>query len=439
VPGRLRRRLAGGALRRHGVKRALLGLAALLPLLAGCGGTGEPPRQVVRFWAMGREGEVVAQLVPEFERRNPGIRVQVQQIPWTAAHEKLLTAFVGGATPDVAQLGNTWVPEFQALNALEPLDRRVAATPALARADYFAGIWDTNTIGGTSYGIPWYVDTRVLFYRPDLLAAAGYPQPPRTWAAWLDAMRRLKARMGPGQFPILLPTNEWPQPVILGMQSGGTLLRDGGRYGAFRDPAFQRGFDFYLTLFREGLAPRVSASEVSNRYQEFARGNLAMMITGPWEMGEFAHRVPANIPWATAPLPGPDGPGVSLAGGASLVLFRGSRQKEAAWRLIAFLSETAQQARFYQLTGDLPARRSAWALPALAANRQAAAFRDQLDRVRALPKVPEVEEIMNRVFEQGERAARGEATVDQALATLDGQVDLLLEKRRWLLSRAERP
>jgi multiple sugar transport system substrate-binding protein len=409
--------------------------AALLPLLSACGGTGGPEREVVRFWAMGREGEVVAQLVPEFERRNPGIRVQVQQIPWTAAHEKLLTAFVGGATPDVAQLGNTWVPEFQALNALEPLDRRVAATPQLARGDYFAGIWDTNLIEGTTYGIPWYVDTRVLFYRPDLLAAAGYPQPPRTWAAWLDAMRRLKARMGPGQFPILLPTNEWPQPVILGMQSGSTLLRDGGRYGAFRDPAFQRGFDFYLTLFREGLAPRVSASEVSNRYQEFARGNLAMMITGPWEMGEFATRVPAGIPWATAPLPGPDGPGVSLAGGASLVLFRGSRHKEAAWRLIAFLSESAQQARFHQLTGDLPARRSAWALSALARDSQAAAFRDQLDRVRPLPMVPESEQIMNKVVQQGERAARGTASSAEALAALDAEVDRLLEKRRWMLDR----
>ena len=131
--------------------------------------------RTVRFWAMGREGEVVEQLVPEFERRNPGIRVDVQQIPWSAAHEKLLTAFVGDATPDVAQLGNTWVPEFQALNALEPLDARAAASSTVPRADYFAGIWDTNVIDGQTYGLPWYVDTRVLFYRPDLMAAAGYP------------------------------------------------------------------------------------------------------------------------------------------------------------------------------------------------------------------------------------------------------------------------
>src|SRR5213078_825273 len=46
---------------------------------------------VIELWAMGREGEVVAQLMPGFERRHPGLRVRVQQIPWSAAHEKLVT------------------------------------------------------------------------------------------------------------------------------------------------------------------------------------------------------------------------------------------------------------------------------------------------------------------------------------------------------------
>ena len=68
---------------------------------------------VVRFWAMGSEGEIVASLIPEFERTHPGIRVEVQQLPWTSAHEKLLTAFAGDSTPDLCQLGNTWIPEFR--------------------------------------------------------------------------------------------------------------------------------------------------------------------------------------------------------------------------------------------------------------------------------------------------------------------------------------
>src|SRR5437867_12238855 len=152
-------------------------------LVAGCGpsASGET---VLRFWAMGREGEVVAALLPEFEQTNPGIRVKVQQLPWSAAHEKLLTAFAGDATPDVCQLGNTWIPEFVALHALEPLDASIGRSPAIDQGDYFPGIWDTNVVEGKLYGVPWYVDTRLLFYRRDLLAQAGFAAPPRSWLEW---------------------------------------------------------------------------------------------------------------------------------------------------------------------------------------------------------------------------------------------------------------
>src|SRR5581483_11696817 len=128
-----------------------------------------------------REGEVVRALVPDFERTHPTIRVEVQQIPWTAAHEKLLTAFVGRSLPDAAQLGNTWIAELAALGALAPLDARLARSPGVARADFFPGAWDGNVVERTTWGIPWYVDTRLLFYRRDLVARSGAKWPPRSW------------------------------------------------------------------------------------------------------------------------------------------------------------------------------------------------------------------------------------------------------------------
>ena len=94
------------------------------------------------------------------------------------------------------------------------------------------------------------------------------------------------------------------------------------------------------------------------------------------------------------------------------------------------------QLRFYALTGDLPAHRASWNGPALAENRYARAFRDQLDRVVPLPKVPEWEQIATKVFEYGEPAIRGRLTVDAALQALDRDVDGLLEKRRWMAERA---
>jgi multiple sugar transport system substrate-binding protein len=386
---------------------------------------------------MGREGEVVSQLIPEFERTHPGIKVRVQQIPWTAAHEKLLTAYVGDATPDIAMLGNTWVPEFVALDALEPLDARVTASTDVIRDGYFPGIWNTNVVDGLTYGVPWYVDTQVIFYRSDLLKQAGYDRMPTTWADWRAAMQKIKSRMSARQYPLLIPITEWRPPVILGLQAGSPLLRDGGRYGAFRDRPFHEAFDFYIGLFHDGLAPALSAGEISNLYQEFERGNIAMYISGPWQIGEFTNRLPKNMQdkWMTAPLPGVNGPGVSLAGGASLSLFRSSRHKPEAWQLMEYLSRPDVQLRFYSLTGDLPARRESWNDTALANNQKARAFREQLDRAVPTPAVPEWEQIATKVFEHGEQAVRGRKSVDATLAALDHDVNGILEKRRWLLSQ----
>jgi multiple sugar transport system substrate-binding protein len=406
--------------------------------LAACHRAPPSGRVTLRFWGLGREGEVVGALVPAFERENPGVRVEVQQIPWTAAHEKLLTAFVGDAAPDIAQIGNTWIPEFAALNALEPLDARIEASAEVKPDRYFTGIWDTNVVGGATYGVPWYVDTRLLFYRTDILAAAGVRDVPRTWTDWRSAMARLKAHAGPGQYAILLPIDEWAQPVIFALEAGSDLLRGDDSYGAFEEEPFRTGFAFYVGLFRDGFAPALGNTNVANVYQQFGDGTFPMYITGPWNLGEFRRRLPASArgEWSTAPMPafsGSDWPGVSLAGGASLTVFRRCTHKQVAWRFVEFLSRVDQQVAFYKATGDLPARRAAWQEPSLARDPQAQAFRVQLEHVRSTPKIAEWERIATAIADAADAVVRGGRSTDAALADLDRQADTILEKRRWML------
>ena len=402
-------------------------------IFLGCTRTRDT-RTTLEFWGLGREGEVVAEMIPEFERRNPGIKVVMQQIPWIAAHEKLLTAHVGDATPDVAQMGNTWIPEFVTVAALEELQ-----WPAADQRDFFQGIWATNVVNGKLYGIPWYVDTRVLFYRKDILATVGYPNGPRTWSEWIDCMERLK-REKKSRYGILMPTNEHEHIEVLAMSNGSPFLKANGTRGAFREPPFRDAFAFYVSLFERGFAPKVNNTQVANLYQQFAQGEFVMHITGPWNVGEFRRRLPANMQdkWATAPLPARDAkttPGISMAGGASLVIFRGSPRKAEARKFIEFLSEPAQQVRFYELCGDLPPRRSAWRAPSLANDPYFPAFRAQLERVAPFPPVPEWEQIATAMYEHGEIAVRGVMTPDATLADLDRTSDRILEKRRWVLAQ----
>ena len=414
----------------------LLGLGVALGPLAGCA-EADGDEVVLEFWAMGAEGEKVQPLIERFEAEHPGIRVEVQQQPWTSVHEKLLTAFAGRSTPDVSQFGNTWVAEMEALGALEDLTPYVRQSDVVDEADYFPGVWDTNVIDGRLWGVPWYVDTRILFYRTDLFAEAGYAEMPDTWDGWMEAMRAVQTVQPDGGYPILLPVNEFEPPLILGLNTA-DVLRDGDRYGNFRSDGFRRAFTFYVDLFREGLAPATSGTEISNLYQEIDRGRFASTITGPWNIGEFQRRLTEHPDdWGTAPIPGPDPgtPGVSVAGGASLVIFERSPHKAEAWLLVEFLSRPDIQAEFNALTGDLPPRASVWETTGLASDPYARAFFEQLAHVRPTPKIPEQERIAQTIRQYAEAAARGQRTIDEALAALDADVDRALEKRRWLLDR----
>jgi multiple sugar transport system substrate-binding protein len=428
------------------IGRGAIAVAALAAALGAGGCRDHDAGTTIVMWAMGREGELVTALTRDFEGEHPGVRVVVQQVPWQAAHEKLLTAFVGDATPDVAQLGNTWVPELAALGALAPLDAAVAGSSTVAPADHFAGIWQTNQVDGVLFGVPWYVDTRLVFYRRDLLARAGFAAPPTTWPAWLDALRAIKAN-GAGAYAILLPLDEHDQLLAFAQSQPDDLLRDGGRFGNFRSPGFRRALGFYLQLFAEELAPRVTQTQASNAWNELGRGYVAMMIQGPWSVGEMRRRLPADLQptWTTAALPGPDGPGTSTAGGASLVVFERSQHRAAAWALIEYLSRPAVQRRFQELTGNLPPRRASWADAAFLADPEILPFRDQLERIRPVPRVPEWERIATAMRFASEAAARRvgprttpaelERVVDQTVTALDGEVDAILAKRRWILAR----
>lgn len=399
--------------------------------LGGCGRPDGITRLTV--WAMGNEGTHLPALLPAFEAANPGIRVEVQPQPWGAAHQKLLTAYAGNSLPDISQVGNTWVAEMAAIGALSPTP---PAAADLLR-DQFPAVLDTNAIAGRPMATPWYVDTRLLFYRTDLLARAGYDTVPTDWAGWKKSLHAVKRVAGEGAHAILLPLNEFEQLLTFGLQGDQPLLRDQDTRGNFASESFLAALSFYRSLFDEGLAPVVTAAQISNVWTEFARGRFSFYFSGPWTIGDMKSRLPPEVQphWRTAGVPGPDGPGASAPGGSSLAVFRSSPHQDAAWALVRYLSDPAVQARFNVLTGDLPARPSAWAAPAVASDPYIAPFRDQLARARAVPKVPEWERIVTEMQIVADRMVRGQFTVREAGAEINRRADRLLEKRRWMLDQ----
>ncbi len=413
-----------------------MGLSAMGACTKTYGNSKAKSEKTINFWAMGREGEVVTELIPEFINQNPNIKVIVQQIPWTAAHEKLLTAFAGDTLPDIAQIGNSWLPEMVAIGAVSPLGYITQDSVLIDKSDYFEGIWKTNIIDGELYGVPWYVDTRLLFYNKKTLAQCGYQNVPNNWKDWQSAMRIMKGKIGAQKYPILLPVNEYEPLITLALQVDDPILKDNASLGNMNSKGFKSALSYYDSLFKEGLAPTTAANEISNIYDEFSRGFFNFYISGPWNIGEFKRRLPADIQddWATSPMPGPNGFGASSAGGSSIVIMRKSQKQNHAWKLLRFLSQPDIQKKFFELTGDLPARKSTWESGGLKTDKYAKAFYEQLNLVKPNPLAPEWERIAQEVRIIAEKMVRGEFTIDGAANEMELRSNRILEKRRYLLS-----
>lgn len=375
---------------------------------------------------MSYEGDYAPHLMPAFTAAT-GIPVEVQSLPWTAAHEKLLTAFAGGSLPDVLMLPNGWVGEFAMIGALAPITDRSLV------ADLFPGVLKTVRYDGRDFAVPWSLAPQVQFYRRDLVEQAGYAAPPTDWSGWRQMGRAIKRRR-PDDYAFLMLLNWWDVLFTFLGQSGVRPLRDRDTRGNFATPEAAAALGFYRSLFDEGLAPRALSTEIQDPVAAFAQGYFAIYPSGPSLLLDL-HRRHAEIApelWSTARMPGPHGPAAASGVSASLAVSAQTRRPVEARALLRHMTSAASELRFQRLIGNLPAVRSAWQAPALKAP-VLRAFAEQMLHPTDDPAVVEWERIRIEVQLVAERAVRGLMTIPAALADMDRRADRILALRRSLV------
>lgn len=409
---------------------AALGLASLALVACGrdSGGTGSteqgeavedgPATGTIEVWAMGTEGEVLGDFAKAFTEDNPDAEVEVTAVPWESAHEKIANAIAAGETPDVTLVGTTWMGEFAQAGGLDPLPEDLVSS-----SDFFDGAWGSTEVGGTSYGVPWYVETRVLYYRKDLAEKAGWDQPPATW----DELKQFTVDLqekGGAEYGIQLPaggTGSWQTMLPFAWSAGAGVTNDGGTEYTLDSPEMTEALEYYKTYFDEGISPTrlLDAGELESG---FADGTYGSFISGPWHTGLVEDQGVDEDEYAVALLPGKDSaPGTSFVGGGDLAVFADSDNKESAWKLVQWLADPGTQQDFYDEMGDLPAVSAAWDSGELAEDPQLSVFGDQLDNALAPPAVPTWEEVATVIDGEVEKATKGDTSVEDAVAEMQRQ------------------
>lgn len=398
-------------------------------VFAGCSANSETAEKndktTITVWGMGEEAKSLPTIAKEFERDNPDIKVKVQTIPWDTAHNKLLTAVASKKGPDVVQMGTSWIPEFAAANVLMDLKPYIEQYPEFKEENFFNGSLETTAYENKIVGIPWYIDTRVLFYRTDILKEAGYDEAPKTWDELREVAKKLAER-GDGKYGFSIDAKDQNVSFMYGRQNDSELF-DKQNKPLFNQKEFVEAVEYLNGFYEDGSTPREDLA--LDTIQAF-RGDaiFPMFTSGPWNVRLLNDQAPElEGKWATAVLPEKEN-NISALGGANLSVFEYSKNKDAALKFIAFMSTAATQVKWMEMTNALPAVKEAWNDQAIQGNSDYKIFEEQMKQSQTMPMIPQFEEIAQLYLKHYEQIYRGGANVQEEMDSFNKKVEDILSK-----------
>ncbi len=337
--------------RRQFIKLAsAAGLAAPLASTISAPAIGQGVTTVRWWYHYDNPQNTPAALIAKFEKENPGVKIQAEAIPWGGGTDyinRIFSSLVAGSQPDCAQVRLSYLSRFLQMKAVEPLDAYLAKWDA--RTDIAEDVWKLNRApDGKQYYVPLHYVVIYLYYRQDLFQQAGL-QPPKTFDEFMTAAKALTKdglygygmRGGAGCF------DNWG-PFVLG---GGASFDKGGM---LTDKALAANRWFLdLALKHKVIPPSAPTDAMRQIVDSFKAGRTAMSIH---HIGSAAEVVEALGDKASAvPVPrAPDGGGWTYFGDESNAIFSASKNKEAAFRWISFLSTGDNNVEQAKLTGQLP-------------------------------------------------------------------------------------
>lgn len=387
----------------------------------------EDPRITVTFpaSALGREGDVLRDQVARFESRNPDVRVELRRISDQSdqRHQLYVQWMAARASdPDVLQLDIVWVAEFANAGWLLPVDDDEDDRDFLPAART-AVAW-----GGHRWGLPWFVDVGMLYYRSDLL-----PHAPRTLAE-LEAMARARAATMP--YGLVWQGNRYEGLITVFTEYlgafGGAVLDASGAV-VVDAPQAVAALAAMVEELRQGIVPRVALTwdEEKTRYA-FQRGDALMMRNWPYAIAAMRNDPASRVAddFAVAPMPpAPGGRASATLGGQVLAINRYSDAAKAARDLIEFLAAPEQMAERARRLAQFPARTAVYGtqlgdalgLPAAAALRL-------VEAAVPRPITPLYAEISEVLQIQVHRALAGEAEPAVALRKAADRIRAVLAR-----------
>jgi len=311
-------------------------------------------------WDSKEQEKAVTSIFAEYEKQNPGVKIEIISIPFPVMKQKLIVSLRSGDAPDMGYIGGRWLQEMQAAGFLSDL---TAFAATLDRDDFFKEPWTTATVENKIYGIPDRVDPWMFFYNVDMFKQAGIAEFPKTMDELVNVTKKLTK---PGQYGFgMVGAND---ATLIGRFLNilyafhGDFLMPDGKQAAINNAGGVSALQFYGDLLNTWKVAQPSAMGNSNKdvRQLLLTNQVAMMIDGPWARGTLRQMNP-NLNWSAGQIPQAEGKKPRfIMSSWYYVIFSPSKVKDESKKFAEYCLKPENMARSVV---TIPGRKSAAAMP----------------------------------------------------------------------------
>lgn len=389
-------------------------------------------------------GRSLREAINIFESSNPNIRITPEPISYGEKEARYQTECTARRMPDVVKLHNFSLTLFFELGCaadLTPFIQREG--PDFLKAWYDIPI-DTVSHKGKVMAMPGDFMSMVVIYNRELFRAAGLDpdRPPKNWTEFLDSARRLtRDTDGDGrldQWGYSIPASKNPGlplrilPVVWSF--GAEFLTPDGQRSALDTREFREAFTYIVELatVHRVVPPGVTTFGPGDVRTQMASRRVAMKIGSGWSypiINDLNPGLRAAETLEAAPVP-VGRKQVTAAWQSGWIMSPHTRNPDAAWKFVKFLSSKETEKKFYQDNRVVSSRKDVNALPLVRTDKFSRVIVSQLPFARLEPRIREWPEIFDAFTTALQEAITGAKAPDRALADAHARVNAILARPR---------
>lgn len=385
-------------------------------------------KTIITFWHTHNDDEATTlkEIVADYEVKNPTIKVELQQVPFSDAQNKYKTVAQAKDAPDIFRAEIAWTAEFASLGYIMALDMYLTDN---YRKNFLTAPLKYNYYDKHYWGVPQVTDCLALMYNKKTFKDANLSVP-KTSDDLISTGQKLTDVSNNKYGFFYRGDTYWFLPFLWSF--GGGMVTENGDIQINSDNSV-KALQYLIDLrIKDKIIPQVVdfANDYDNQQTGFKTGRYAMIVNGPWSTSDIL---------AGAEFKNPDNLGItripagekgfsSPVGGHNYVIAANTKHLDETWKLVDFLTQPQNQAKFAIRNNLLPTRIATYDLPEVKKNHLITDFKYVLEAATNRPVIPQGGALFVDMKQPYQAALLGEKTPKVALDEIAVAWKKLLDK-----------